>query len=164
MDYSIYIRPLVFADAQISYQWRNDPEVWEMTEFKPDKIISLEIEEEWLKSKLDNKNEKRFAICLVKNHQYIGNIQLVDINNGLGYYHIFIGEKTFWGKGIAQEATKLILAYAFSKLGLNQVLLEVNPSNISAFTVYKKLGFLPVGKNENNGFIKMIINLNPNYL
>lgn len=157
MSNAVYIRPLVLDDAKISYQWRNDSNIWEYTEFKPNKYISLEIEETWLKSILKNDNEKRFAICIQENNQYIGNIQLININKAEASYHIFIGEKSFWGKGIAQQATKLILEYAFFELGLEKIKLEVNPLNISANAVYIKIGFVPISKNENNGFIKMVL-------
>ncbi|WP_164108745.1 MULTISPECIES: GNAT family N-acetyltransferase [Sphingobacterium] len=158
MDNSVYIRPLVLSDANISYRWRNDSNIWKFTEFKPDSYISLEAEQEWLKSKLEKKNERRFAICLKENNQYIGNIQLLNINNGLASFHIFIGEKTLWGKGIGQQATKLILKYAFSQLGLESVLLEVNKLNISACKTYERIGFVSTGTNKNNGFIKMKLN------
>ncbi|MCX2449917.1 GNAT family protein [Pedobacter sp. PLR] len=155
MKPSVYIRPLVLEDARTSCNWRNDPDIWAFTEVKPDRFISPEMEEEWLKSKLANTNEKRFAICVEENDQYIGNIQLLDIDAETASYHVFIGEKTFWGKGISQKATNLLLSYAFSDLGLKMVSLEVHPLNIPAWTVYKKIGFLPVGNNTETGFIKM---------
>lgn len=157
MNSSVYIRPLVLDDAKISYRWRNDPEIWRYTGFKPNKHISLETEEAWLKAKLKNTDERRFAICLYESNQYIGNIQLININNGEASYHIFIGEKKFWGKGFAKQATKLILQYAFAELGVDRVLLEVNQFNIAAYEVYKKMGFVSVGQNESNGFIKMML-------
>ncbi|TCC92709.1 GNAT family N-acetyltransferase [Pedobacter hiemivivus] len=156
----IYIRPLVLADAKTSFNWRNDPEVWEYTEYQPDLYISPELEEEWLKAKLSRVNEKRFAICLEENDQYIGNIQLLDIDGEKASYHIFIGEKSFWGRGISQSATKLILAYAFSELNLENVSLEVNPLNVPAWKAYQKVGFESIGENKKNGFMKMAISKN----
>lgn len=153
--YSVYIRPLVLEDAKVSYNWRNDPEIWTFTEFKPDRYISPQMEEEWLKTKLFRTDEKRFAICLAGNDQYIGNIQLLEIDHEKAWYHLFIGEKTFWGQGISQKATQQLLAYAFSELDLKMILLEVHPDNIAARTVYKKMGFQTVGNNNGTGFLKM---------
>jgi len=158
MDNLVYIRPLVLSDANVSYRWRNDADIWKYTEFKPDRDISLEAEQEWIKGKLANKDERRFAICLKGNNQYIGNIQLLNINNGLASFHLFIGKKTLWGNGIGKQATKLILKYAFFELSLKCVLLEVNPLNISACKTYERMGFVAVGSNEVNGFIKMKLN------
>lgn len=158
MDSLVYIRPLVLSDANVSYQWRNDSDIWKYTEFKPDRYISLEAEQKWIKDKLENKDERRFAICLKENNQYIGNIQLLNISNGLASFHIFIGEKSLWGNGIGKQATKLILKYAFFELGLKCVLLEVNPLNISACKTYERMGFVAVGSNEGTGFTKMKLN------
>lgn len=158
IDNYVYIRPLVSSDASVSYKWRNDSDIWKFTEFKPDRYISLEVEQEWLKDKLENLNERRFAICLKENDQYIGNIQLLNINEGLASFHIFIGEKVLWGSGIGQQATRLILKYAFSELGLDTILLEVSQLNISACKTYKKMGFVSVGINQANGFVKMKLN------
>lgn len=153
----VYIRPLTLADASVSHSWRNDPEVWKYTEFKPDRYISLEMEREWLNSKLSNKDEKRFAICLKENHQYIGNIQLLNMDTEKAWYHLFIGEKMFWGKGISQKATYLLLCYAFSELDLKTILLEVNVLNHAARAVYDKMGFtvLPYTTIQKVGFTQM---------
>lgn len=157
MNSLIYLRPLALADARISYKWRNDPEIWKYTEFKPDRHITREIETKWLSSKLNKANERRFAICLLNTKQYIGNVQLIDIDNGKAWFHIFIGEKRYWGKGISQKATKIILYYAFSQLGLKKVLLEVNSLNIAAWKLYEKIGFIYSEKNERTGFKEMTI-------
>jgi diamine N-acetyltransferase len=153
----IYLRPLVVADARTSYKWRNDPDIWKFTEFKPDLPITREIEAAWLIGKLKKRNERRFAICLLNNDQYIGNVQLLEIDHEKAWFHIFIGEKKFWGQGISQKAMQIILYYAFSELGLQKVLLAVSPLNIAAWKVYEKMGFIYTGKNEKNGFKEMKI-------
>ncbi|WP_316748934.1 GNAT family protein [Pedobacter gandavensis] len=153
----VYIRPLVVDDAKISWTWRNDAEIWKFTEFKPDRFISPEMEADWLKRKLLQPYEKRFAICLAESDQYIGNIQLIDIERGAAWYHLFIGEKLFWGKGISQYATRLLLSYAFSELELTTVLLEVHVFNVAARAVYDKIGFIPFATNQKTGFIQMKI-------
>ncbi|WP_316814812.1 GNAT family protein [Pedobacter nyackensis] len=157
MNVLIYLRPLELADARVSYKWRNNPEIWKYTEFKPDRHISREIETKWLSSKLKKTNEKRFAICLLTNKQYIGNVQLIDIDHEKAWFHIFIGEKKYWGRGISQKATTIVLYYAFSELKLKKVLLEVNSLNIPAWKLYEKIGFTYTGKNEKSGFREMTI-------
>lgn len=157
MNTLIYLRPLVLADARTSYKWRNDPDIWKYTEFKPDRHITREIETKWLSSKLKKSNEKRFAICLLSTNQYIGNVQLLDIDYEKAWFHIFLGEKKFWGQGISKKATKIILYYGFSALGLKKVLLEVNSLNIAAWKLYEKIGFTYSGKNEKTGLREMTI-------
>ena len=143
------------SDADISYKWRNDPEVWLYTEYVITTPISPEIEKNWLSEKLKLSNEKRFAICLSETNEYIGNIQIIGINNGSADFHLFIGEKKFWGKGIGYQASLLILKYAFFDLMLKNVFLEVHAENVAGFSIYKKVGFTKVSRHGN--FIKMVV-------
>lgn len=160
MKASVYIRPLTLEDAKTSYLWRNDPEIWKYTGSKPDQFISQAMETNWLENKLNKPNEKRFAICVAANDQYIGNIQLLDITDTEATFHIFIGEKSFWGKGISLAATQLLLTFAFLEMKLENVSLEVNPMNIAALALYNRTGFLAIGKNQLNGFLKMRLSRN----
>ena len=161
MNYSVYLRPLKFEDAKTSYKWRNNPKIWEFTPFKPTKLISLAMEKVWLKKALKNKNEYRFAICLLETGQYIGNIQLINVKNNSGCFHVFIGEPSFWSKGIGKEATSLILNYGFTKLGLDFITLGVHKMNAFAKSVYYKMGFQPIS--EDGDFIEMALEKNHFY-
>ena len=154
--YSILIRPLQIEDAAISYEWRNDAEVWSQTGNKPNRLITLEIEEKWIQGVLADKTTKRFAITV--DNKYIGNVQLTNISNTDAEFHIFIGEKEYWGRGIAQEATYQILYYAREVLKLELVYLFVKSSNLPAIKVYQKNSFVFDVDAENN-FLKMICNL-----
>lgn len=156
MNPNIYLRPLNIEDAKISYQWRNDPKVWVYTEFKPHNPgITMEKEMEWLRNKLEKTNDKRFAICLDDTHQYIGNIQLIDVQDRQGEFHMFIGERGFWGKGIGKTATRLLLDHAFAEMELDSVFLFAHEDNAAGLSIYKKLGFVPVGQNNNQ--LKMLL-------
>jgi len=158
MNTQIYLRPLAIEDADVSYKWRNDPEIWLYTKFVLTTLITADVERQWLLNKINKKSEKRFAICLKETDEYIGNIQLLDINDESAEFHLFIGEKKFWGKGIGYEASLILLKYAFYNLNLKNVFLEVHSDNLAAFAIYKKVGFEPVYKH--NDFIKMVIELN----
>ena len=70
-DYEVYIRPLRREDAEVSYKWRNNPKIWEMTGSKPDREVTLKMELEWIDRVLQESNSRRFAICLSSTRQYI---------------------------------------------------------------------------------------------
>lgn len=150
----VTIRPLKEDDAYTSVKWRNDPEVFKYTGNTYDHEITIDSELDWIKRVIANKNEYRCAI--LADGIYVGNIYLTDISNTDATYHIFIGNKDYWGKGIAKRASILILNYAFEKLNLQSVNLRVNKNNQAAFSLYKKLGFRQVG--NANDFINMTIN------
>ena len=149
MKYDIYLRPLSERDAHISWRWRNDPEIWMYTGSKPDRTITEEIEHNWIRRVLSEKNTKRYAICLSETGEYIGNVQLTDINNNKAQLHIFIGEKKYWGKGIATKATAEIIAIAFQKLMLEEVYLLVDNRNTAAVSSYIKNRFVITSKKHN---------------
>jgi RimJ/RimL family protein N-acetyltransferase len=137
----VFIRPLQAEDYRISYKWRNDPDIWKYTGSHPDVLITPELEKEWLHKVIKLHNQIRFAICVNDDHEYIGNIQLTDIKDRKAQYHIFIGEKKYWGKGIATQATKLLLEYGVKKAKLSEIYLYVQKNNIAAIRLYIKCGF-----------------------
>lgn len=150
------IRPLCVDDALTSYKWRNNPNIWKYTGNKPNKLITPEIETEWIKKVLNNGNEKRFAIIV--DGQYIGNTYLTNIEKGTANYHIFIGEESFWGKGIGTEVLKQVLAFARDELELKKITLRVNKENIAARKLYKKLGFIDIIIENNMVLMEKICN------
>ena len=135
----INIRPLEVKDAYVSVKWRNDSEVFRYTGNTYDHIITLDSEIDWIKRVIANKNDYRCAIIV--DGLYVGNIYLTDIKEGKATYHIFIGDKNYWGKGVAKEASKLIIQYGFEKLQLQEINLKVNKQNKRACSLYNSLGF-----------------------
>lgn len=158
MKSAVYLRPLNPADAIVSFKWRNNPLIWKYTHFRPSEYVTKTIESKWLEKVLNNENEYRFAICLKKNGKYVGNVQIIDIKDKTGEFHIFIGETSYWGKGIGQEATALMLDYGFTKLGLEIILLQVHKENQIAKSIYNKMGFHAC--NDKDDFVEMVINKN----
>ncbi|WP_338358902.1 GNAT family protein [Yeosuana marina] len=150
----IYIRPLEENDAYVSVYWRNNPDIWKYTGSRPDNVVTIEMELNWIKNAIKRTNEKRFAICIKENDQYIGNVQLTNINKTEGEFHIFIGESDFWNQGIGTKATKLVLQYGFNKLKLSSIYLYVKENNQSAIKAYQNNGFNRVQLKDH--FIKMI--------
>jgi diamine N-acetyltransferase len=57
-----------------------------------------------------------------------------------------IGERDFHGKGFGTETTQLVLDYAFTILGLHNVLLKVFDYNQAGINAYKKAGFKEIGR------------------
>lgn len=115
----ITIRPLKNEDAYTSVKWINAPEVFKYTGNTYDHIISVDSELNWIQKVINNSNEYHCAI--LADEVYVGNVYLTDKTNEKTDYHIFIGEKDYWGKGIARKASELIIDYAFSNSILNKL-------------------------------------------
>ena len=145
---NIYLRPLKEEDALISYKWRNDPEVWKLTGSMPDIVVTPEIEKTWIKKVLNDPTCKRFAICIESSDEYIGNVQLTNITEQDAEFHIFIGEKSYWGKGVGYQATNELIKFVRKNISLKQVYLFVKPINTAAIRIYEKMGFYSVSEEK----------------
>ncbi len=149
----ISIRPLKIEDTSISYKWRNDPEVWKYTGSRPTITITEEIERKWFINSISDQTKLRFAILV--DDLYVGNVQLTNISHDkTAEFHIFIGDKFFWGKGVAKEATFQILNYAKNILDLKSIFLEVRKENLAAIKSYKNNNFEII--NETSEFLRMV--------
>jgi RimJ/RimL family protein N-acetyltransferase len=71
------------------------------------------------------------------------NVQFRDDHVATIAYSVFPG---FRGQGVAPRAVRLAVHWAFSDLGLSEILLEIDPGNLSPVRVAEKCGFEPAGR------------------
>lgn len=95
-----------------------------------------------------------FAIYVREILQPIGIVDLGNINyrDSSADFGIEIGEADYRGRGYGTEATRLILDYAFTALGLHSVALETWEYNLAARRAYAKAGFQEVGRRRQAKF------------
>ncbi|MYB77330.1 MAG: GNAT family N-acetyltransferase [Chloroflexi bacterium] len=77
----------------------------------------------------------------------------VDKRNRTAEFGISIGEPDARGKGYGTETTQLVLDYAFTGLGLHNVLLTVFEYNLPAIRAYTKAGFNEFGRRRESIFM-----------
>ncbi len=80
--------------------------------------------------------------ALVHNDEVIGYAGLIQQEiEGKSYPELgYRLAKKYWGQGLATEAGKAILDYAFTELSLNQVISIIEPANDRSLAVAKRLG------------------------
>ena len=85
----------------------------------------------------------------------IGTTYLTDIDHrhGSAEFGILIGEARDRGQGYGAEATRLMLDFAFSALGLHSVMLTVYEYNLAGRRVYEKSGFREVGRRRQSHWL-----------
>jgi RimJ/RimL family protein N-acetyltransferase len=148
---------LVFRPVDTSYctanylLWMNDQEVTRYMEVFGD--YSKEDLKKYLLTAEKNKTLLFWAIHIKENNKHIGNIKIDPINrhHGFGEYGIMMGDKSEWGNGYAEEATKAIIDYCFKEQGLRKIVLGVVEDNLPAVRLYKKLGFVTEGVYKDHG-------------
>lgn len=142
----VYLRALEPEDYKISIEWRNDDEIWNMLGGRK-YFVSSAYEKKWVEESIYNSKDVRLAVCLKQNDLYIGNVYLTDIDNvnRSAISHVLIGNKKYWGKGIALEATKQLLKFAFEELGLHRITALILQSNIGSLKMHEKCGYKEEG-------------------
>lgn len=130
----------------------NDIEVQKFISHKR-KTHSLDEELEWIKSKL-GENAIIFSMIEKKTNEFIGNIEIMEINNNIGKIGIAITRKK-QDKHFGQEAIKRLIEYAFSELNLNGLELNVYNSNPRGIKCYEKVGFVIDGQGKTKEDIHM---------
>jgi diamine N-acetyltransferase len=78
----------------------------------------------------------------------IGNTAWIDIDqrNRTAEFILLLGEADCRGKGYGTEATRLMLDYAFTALGMHSVMLRVYEFNLAGQRAYVKAGFRECGR------------------
>jgi RimJ/RimL family protein N-acetyltransferase len=132
--------------AQVT-KWYRDPELARLTRYQT-RPMNIDEIERFFYSRLLSDESLAYAIHEAESDRLIGltTFSALDVDNGSMLFHITIGEHDAWGKGYGTEATELMLAHAFDRLGLHRVGLSVFAFNERARRAYEKAGFRLEGR------------------
>lgn len=119
----IYLRLFEPDDYELTYKWHSDPDIL-TTICCPRRIISKEIEKNWVLSKTtDNISDIYLAICLKENDQMIGwySINNIDYKNRSCHLGgVVIGDKAYRDGVAYLEAGSLATDYVFNQLNMHK--------------------------------------------
>ncbi len=145
----VILRVLDDHDATIEYaNWLNDPEVNKYLETRETTIAELK---KYIQEKLQSPACLFFGIFSKMENTHIGNVKLepIDFERKIGTVGILIGNKEYWGRGIATESIELLSRFAFDTLHLEKLTLGVIRENVAAIRAYEKCGFTTVSIEAN---------------
>ena len=134
-------------DLLVLYQrWVNDLGAVRNLGFPP-QPMTMEAETAWFERAAAGESTS-FTIYERAGMRPIGNAGLhgVDYRNRTAEFGILIGESNARGKGYGTESTRLMLDFAFTALGLNNVMLRVFAYNAAGMRAYQKAGFREFGR------------------
>ncbi len=136
------------ADAQLLYQWENDPGIWHVGDtLVPYSMFQIE---EFILNSADIYANKQLRLMIEtldrKPSQIIGAIDMYDFDPrhsraGIGIM-IVAAER---GKGFAGEALQAFEQYAFQTLNLHQLYCYVAVDNAESIRVFEKRGYKQTG-------------------
>lgn len=136
--------------------WLNDPKVTRLIGskelYKKEKNLNF-IEESF--NRFSNETSKGFFIFYIPDKVFIGTSKLDKISNFSKSAEdgIMIGNKEYWGKGLAKKVYKLLLNYAFNELDLIRISGGCNENNKPMIKTFYSLGYQLEGKTRKSDFI-----------
>ena len=132
------------------YNWMNDPSISQYleTRYLPRSKHNIT---EFVKTMDGKSNEVLFAICDISSDMHIGNIKIGPINwiHRFADISLLIGDKNYWGKGVATEAIRLVTLFAFNTLNLHKLKAGCYEQNIASAKAFEKAGFKREGLLKN---------------
>lgn len=145
------LRPLDVTDAPRLVAILNDPAV--RRTLATDRPISLAAEQEFITALARSKDQVLLGIAEKPGAQLAGVCGLNHLGDAArqAEFGIFLAAEAA-GKGLGQEATRLIVGYGFDTLNLNRIWLHVFADNARAIHVYEKVGFRTEGVLRQAGF------------
>ncbi|MEW2434065.1 GNAT family protein [Streptomyces caniferus] len=141
----IRLTPLSARHAAAFHASAVDPETRRLTGTHHD--FTLEELQAWCAGSLDRADRLDLAVEDRESGEFLGELALsgIDAPNAQGSFRIaLVPDAT--GRGIGSEATRLLLDYAFDRVGLHRVQLEVYDYNPRARRAYEKCGFEVEGR------------------
>ena len=147
---TIFLRRLTEEDVSDDYvRWMNDPDINQYLECRF-YTHTIQNTRDFIRS-VTNDNNYQFGIFFKETGKHIGNIKIGSINQYHRYADVgfLIGEKKYWGKGIATEAIGLVSDFAFNTLKLHKLWGGAYSSNIGSIKAFLKNGYQQEGAKKN---------------
>ncbi|MCB9674053.1 MAG: GNAT family N-acetyltransferase [Alphaproteobacteria bacterium] len=143
--FDVGLRPLTSGDLDAIMEWINDPEVTRNFAGMAGEI-TREQEAAFLEATFASDTDRLFAV-VDRDGGYLGNAGIHKIywpakNGRLG---LVMGAARGRGRGLGQQALKLLCARAFLELGLHKVWLVHYATNARMAHIATKLCFVPEG-------------------
>lgn len=140
---TIQIRKFERQDIPKKVEWINNPNNNQFLHY--DIPISVCRTEKWFEMHIGD--DTRFDAIIEVDGVPVGTIGLLSIDkkNSKAEYYIALGEEKYKGKGIAKQASEMILEYGFITLKLNRIYLLTEDENIVAQKLFERIGFVKEG-------------------
>lgn len=140
----LVLRSLQPSDRSEKYlSWLNDAEVQQYSRRHGRTFTMTDIDA--FLAEAQNSPDYFLAVIVKDTGAHIGNLSLnaVDVKNSSAEISIMMGDRDYWGKGLATEAVELATQVGFSQLKLHRLWAE--SPNPAFNAIMKKLGWIKEG-------------------
>ena len=141
-DGSIFLRPLAEADITERYlSWFRDDVT---TLYLEARNITADDALDYLRTGQRTRQRFMYAVCEGEHGRHIGNLKIGDIDwkSSLSDLVTVIGDRSYWGRGIATKAIKLGSRSAFEHLDIHKLNGGMYADNIGSIKAYTRAGWV----------------------
>lgn len=137
---NVTLRAFQAGDEEAAVRWSRDRAFCEANEWTPDLSADV-VRECWQQRGVTSPHLQMIEV----DGEVVGYAEWQDLAAGEAELGIAIGDSGRWGQGIAAQAGRLMLAWAFTELGLERVWAEAHAPNVRSLALLRKLGFDELG-------------------
>ncbi|MBS4537044.1 GNAT family N-acetyltransferase [Clostridium sp. D2Q-11] len=106
-------------------------------------------------------NKRKYIYFIIADNQDnpIGfvNFFSIDKEKKQGEMGVILGDKRYWGKGIAKKAVSMVVNYIFRDLNINRIYIETGENNKAALKLFEKLKFVKCDEYIEDDNFKFIV-------
>jgi [ribosomal protein S5]-alanine N-acetyltransferase len=154
MSTRVHLRELRHADVTDRYlSWFRDADVTrflEVRDLKQQEVI------EYMDYGRETGTYFMYAICINENNLHIGNLKIGPLSqrHALSDMVTVIGDKTYWGKGIATEAIEIGVTIAFDVYRVRKLSASMYSDNVGSIKAYINAGWVEEARLKAHGIIE----------
>lgn len=144
---TIDLTPLSLDYVNDTYvNWFNDAEVCKYNSHHA-YPYTRELAVEYVTRVRSQKSDLVLAIIAKDSGKHVGNISLqkIDPIGRSAEFAIVVGDRDYWGKGVAKEASRLVIAHGFETLNLHRIYCGTSAANTPMQKLAASLGFVEEG-------------------
>jgi len=141
-EISIYVRELKKEDVTEEYvKWFSDSVV---NEYLTSRNITIQDAVDYIEFGKSEKQYYVYGIFDASNQKHIGNLKVgpIDLNHGTSDLVTVIGDRNYWGKGLATKAIRLGNTIAFETYDIRKLSGGIAENNIGSIKAYTRAGWI----------------------
>ncbi|MCP4156513.1 MAG: GNAT family N-acetyltransferase [bacterium] len=147
MNHKIILRKFEETDVSDKVKWINDSEINQYLHYE---LPLCEVKTKaWYHRTKEDKKRADYMIDVMEENTPVpvGLIGLLEIDNKnrKAEFYITLGNRAYWGKGIAAKASTQFIDTCFRQYDLNKIYLYTETGNEAAQRLFEKVGFKKEG-------------------
>lgn len=151
---SVFLRPLTADDVTERYlAWFSDDSV---TRYLEVRSVTRREATDYIERGTETNAYFMCAVCDRESGRHIGNLKIGPIRwaHRVSDMVTVIGDRDFWGKGVATDAIRLASRLAFEVLGMSKLHASMYSGNVGSLRAYTRAGWHVEARLRNQGLIE----------